>query len=243
MLKLSFKKLVLFTNTIEALGVTYKIGGIVQVKEARAAKIRNWPTPWTTTEVRAFLGAIGMTRRWVKNFAETARPLTRLTGDVDWSWADLEQLSFEFLRTRCADTVEMHGVVYDKAVRVYIDASTYGGGCAITQMRKPITMGTAIASQSGRVIDPITQATTSQKSQESTPSILKDIEYLVLYGSFTFISTQHNYGTYKRELLAMVEFAWKYNYLLRGPAQSVVLTDHKPLTTFLDSSAMEGIYC
>jgi hypothetical protein len=41
----------------------------------------------------------------------------------------------------------------------------------------------------------------------------------------------------------MVEFARKYDYLFRRPAQSVFLTDHKPLTTFLDSSAMEGIYC
>jgi hypothetical protein len=87
--------------------------------------------------VRAYIGATGIARRWVKNFAETSRPLTRLMGDVEWIWADSEQLSFEFLCTRCADIIEAHGILYDIGVRMYSNASKYGGGCVITKMRKP----------------------------------------------------------------------------------------------------------
>lgn len=57
------------------------------IKKARVEKLRNWPTPRDPTGVRAFLGALNPTQRWIKNCAEIARPLTRLTGNVDWIWA------------------------------------------------------------------------------------------------------------------------------------------------------------
>jgi hypothetical protein len=47
---------------------------------------------------------------------------------------------------------------------------------------------------------------------------------------------------YKRELLSIVEFCRKYYYLFRTHKPSVVYTDHKPLTFFLRSPYVEGIY-
>ncbi|KAI0991431.1 hypothetical protein K3495_g16756, partial [Podosphaera aphanis] len=62
-----------------------------------------------------------------------------------------------------------------------------------------------------------------------------------LYDSTTFNKTQRNYGTYKRELLAIVTYAKKYSYMFAGK-RGKVMTDHKPLTKFLDSPYVEGIY-
>jgi hypothetical protein len=70
----------------------------------------------------------------------------------------------------------------------------------------------------------------------------KLVEVPILYDSFTFSKAQRNYGTYKKELCAIVEFARKYDHMLRAPKPSVILTDHKPLTYFLQSSALDGIY-
>lgn len=42
------------------------------------------------------------------------------------------------------------------------------------------------------------------------------IEVPILYDSATLTRTQKNYGTYMRELLAIVTFARKYDYLLCG---------------------------
>ena len=50
-------------------------------------------------EVRAFLGTVGITGRWVKSFAEITRPLSRLAGKVGWKWKQAEQLSFESLKS------------------------------------------------------------------------------------------------------------------------------------------------
>ena len=87
---LSFKKIRLFFDSIIALGVRHLINGRVQILEDRIRVIATWPTPTSATNVRAFLGTISITRRWVKNFSELAMLLSRLTGNVDWKWTASE---------------------------------------------------------------------------------------------------------------------------------------------------------
>ncbi|KAI0994150.1 hypothetical protein K3495_g14032 [Podosphaera aphanis] len=135
-LRLSFKKLELFVTETVALGVTHRAGGIMLTKSERCNKIRDFPVPSDASGVRRFLGAIGITRNWVKNFAEIKRPLTRLTGKEDFRWGAAEQASFQILKEKCARSVEINGWDSSKPVRLYSDASLYGAGCAITQQRK-----------------------------------------------------------------------------------------------------------
>jgi hypothetical protein len=90
MLKLSFKKLKLFMGEIMAPGILHKAGGILQTKPSRSKKIRTFPVPKDASGVRRFIGAVGITRRWIRNFAKPGRPLSRLTGDVEWRWGESE---------------------------------------------------------------------------------------------------------------------------------------------------------
>lgn len=64
----------------------------------RVKKIIEFPKPQVASDVKSFLDTVSITRRWVRNFAELARPLSRLTGKVDWRWGDTEELSFEILK-------------------------------------------------------------------------------------------------------------------------------------------------
>lgn len=52
-LRLSFKKLRLFYESIRALGVVHKAGGFVQILEDRIAKIMQWRPPSDPSGVRA----------------------------------------------------------------------------------------------------------------------------------------------------------------------------------------------
>ncbi len=80
MLKLSFKKQKLFEAIIKFLGVAHSVRGLVRILEERVSKLARWPVPSDLSGVRSFLDAVGITRRWIENFAELSRPLTRLTG-------------------------------------------------------------------------------------------------------------------------------------------------------------------
>lgn len=94
-----------------------------------------FPTPQNPTGVRAFLGTIGITRRWIPNFSELSRPLSRLTGKVDWRWFAAEQLSFDLLKIKSTTMASMYGYDPSLPVHFYTDASGFAGGLAITQFR------------------------------------------------------------------------------------------------------------
>lgn len=128
-LRLSFKKMHIFVDSITALGVRHLAGGIMHTKPERAERIRIFPIPKDQRGVRSFLATVQMPKREVKNFAEIARPLARLTGKVDWQWGSCEQLSFDFLREKCSQIVESYGVDYGLPVSMYCDACAFAGGC------------------------------------------------------------------------------------------------------------------
>ena len=131
--KISFKKLRLLQTEIIALGVEHLTQGRLRIRSARIDKILSWPKPSNQKEVRSFVGMLGITRRWVRNFAEIARPLQRLCGKVEFKWGPSEQLSFELLKQMCAANALMHGIEWDREVHLYSDASGFAGGLAVTQ--------------------------------------------------------------------------------------------------------------
>ena len=135
-LQLAFKKLKLFVRKVTALGVDHIIGGKIQVIPDRVKVILEWPIPLCPTDIRAFLGTVGITKRWVKNFSEMARPLHRLTGRVPWRWGPSEELSFEIVKLKCATRSMMFGIDWSVPVRFYSDASGYAAGLVITQIQK-----------------------------------------------------------------------------------------------------------
>lgn len=216
-LRLSFTKLKLFARELLAVGVVHSVGGHVNIKPERIARIAEWPVPCDKTDVRAFLGAVGFTRRWVKNFTEIARPFTRLCGSkAEWSWGEAEQLSFDLLKIKCATKASVFGVDFSRPIHIYTDASGFAAGAVVTQF------------QPAKDIDGAGEGL---------------IEVPVIYDSFAFTRTRAKYPTYKRELYAIEVFTGKFDYLCKHPYNTTVVhTDHKPLIHFLESDLYEGIY-
>jgi hypothetical protein len=51
------------------------------------AKIKVWPNPKEPTDVRSFLGVVGVLRIFIKDFAKIAKPLTLLTKkNIEFEW-------------------------------------------------------------------------------------------------------------------------------------------------------------
>lgn len=55
-LRLSFKKLQQFAESIKALGVTHHVGGLVTILEDRIKKVATWPAPSDQSECVPSLG-------------------------------------------------------------------------------------------------------------------------------------------------------------------------------------------
>ena len=134
-LKLFFKKLKLWCIKIKVLGIIHEIGGKVHVLQDRIQKIIDFPEPRNAIGVRSFVGVLGIIRKWIRNFAELARSLFRLTGKVSWKWEDSEQLFFELLKLKATAAIIMHGVSLSDFTHFYTDASGFERGLIITQKR------------------------------------------------------------------------------------------------------------
>ena len=68
------------------------------------------------------------------------------------------------------------------------------------------------------------------------------INTLLLYNSTIFSKTKQNYNIYKQELLTIVIFIKKYNYILQYFKPSIILIDYYLLIYFLKLSQLKDIY-
>ena len=80
-------------------------------------------------DVRKFLGLANYYRRFIKNFAQVARPMNVLTRkDVKWQWKEEQQKAFDELKRVFTTRPVLVVPDLDKEFRVEADASNYATG-------------------------------------------------------------------------------------------------------------------
>ena len=133
----SWSKVQLFMTKFKHLGLVYESGGKIHIDPARVTKIMNYPTPLNTSMVRSFVQACQICRPHIRNFAEMARPLTRLTGTkVEFIWRKaIEETSFDMVKHAVRDAVERHGFDNELSAILESDGSDRCGGGVIKQRK------------------------------------------------------------------------------------------------------------
>ena len=104
------------------------------------AAIINWPQPTNITQVCSFLGFCNYYRKFIKNYAQIAKPLYLLitsknakkkTNEVEWT-NKCEEV-FCKLKEICSDTPVLAYADYTKSFKVHTDASEQGLGTVLYQ--------------------------------------------------------------------------------------------------------------
>ena len=81
-------------TSVEFLGQQICRGGMTLI-EAKLKAVQDWATPQDVKGVRSFLGFANYYRRFIKDFATIADPLTSLTKkDVEWQWGPINGMPF-----------------------------------------------------------------------------------------------------------------------------------------------------
>ncbi|UYV79893.1 hypothetical protein LAZ67_18000997, partial [Cordylochernes scorpioides] len=153
--------------------------------------ITNFPTPKTTTEVRSFMGLCSYYRRFVKDFANKAKPLhDLLRNNVKFFWSNEQEQSFQILKSAPTTDPVLGHFKEDAETLVHTDASGYGVGAVLTQLvegkEKPIAYASRTLNAAER-----NYSTTERECLAVVWAIYKFKPYL--FGKhFTVVSDHHS---------------------------------------------------
>ena len=127
------EKSTFFTDTIEYLG-TIVSHGKASMDPAKVQGVTDWPVPMRVKHVQAFLGLANFYRRFIKDFAKHAKPLTILTRkDQKWFWGDDQQKAFDGLKQAFVEAPILKIPDDINPFRLETDASDFATGAVLSQ--------------------------------------------------------------------------------------------------------------
>ena len=132
-LKLKPKKCHLFHKEVSFLGHVVSEAGVT-TDPAKIDAVEKWPTPINAKQVRSFLGLASYYRRFIKNFSNVAKPLTKLTEkEQEFIWTTECEEAFQALKHKL---ITAPILAYPKLGVEFIldtDASNFGVGAVLSQ--------------------------------------------------------------------------------------------------------------
>lgn len=132
-LKLKPTKCVFAVDSVQFLGHVISAAGI-EIDPRRIEQVRNFPIPRNPSDVKSFYGLCSYNRKFIRNFAEIAKPLTPLTGKPsDFRWTIEAQQSFETLREALTKAPILVHYNPDAEHELRTDASSYAIGAILYQ--------------------------------------------------------------------------------------------------------------
>ena len=137
-IKIKVKKCKFFQQSVSFLGHVMSSNGITKSPEF-IQKVKDFPRPNTIKELKGFLGLANFQRKFVNHFAETAKPLTDLTGlnkRTKIIWTESRQKAFEEIKLKLEEEVVLTYPDYDtqaEKLQLFVDASDTGAGACLQQ--------------------------------------------------------------------------------------------------------------
>lgn len=100
----------------------------------KLSAVRKYPRPTDKSEVKRFAAFANYYRRFIENFAEIVRPLTRLTGKrIDFHWTDEHENAFQTLKQRLITPPILRYPDFSREFIVTVDASQFACGAVLSQ--------------------------------------------------------------------------------------------------------------
>jgi len=132
-LKLKPAKCVFGAKSIRFLGHIVSADGI-KVDPSRIEKVKTFPIPKNPSQVRSFHGLVSYNRKFIKDFASIAKPLTPLMGKVnDFRWSSEAQVAFERLRDALIEAPILVHFDPEAELELRTDASSFAIGAVLFQ--------------------------------------------------------------------------------------------------------------
>jgi hypothetical protein len=168
--------------------------------------VKQYPSPKSVKEVRAFLGLASFYRRLIPNFAEIAKPLTVLTRkDQEFKCGPQQQEAFQSKDRLCAAPVLAY-LNFSQPFTLTTDPSKRALGAILSQVQDRLERPLASASRQTNTAEQ--SYTTSELEMLALVWVTKHFR-CYLFGRIFLVTTHHAALTYLRK------FADQNSHLLR----------------------------
>ena len=117
----------------------------IEMEKEKVNGVLSWPQPKNVKDIRKFLGLANYYRRFIKDFAQVARPINMLTRkDVKWQWGIEQQKAFDELKGMFTTKPVLAALDLDKEFRVEANVSNYATGGVLSmkcsdEIWRPVT--------------------------------------------------------------------------------------------------------
>lgn len=224
-LTLNPDKSTFFASQVEILGHTRMARGI-RPNVDRIAAFRNWPPPQTEAELKRFCDALPWLKAFIPGRSDKTTIMQRaiireptvvmkrgkkktIHHTVAFDWGSEQQRAFDEIKQSVCETVVSTGDP-ERQFHLATDASLYGAGGVLFQLRESILDG--------------------------TPAKMDNTDELVIIAflSFKFSGAERNYHTTEREALALLKSLAEVGWMFKGrPLPVMTYTDHKALLAIM----------
>jgi len=205
-LKVQVDKCEFLKEELEFLGFIVSKDGL-KTNPKKVKAIAHYPVPTNLKELRSFLGLSGYYRRFIRDYAKIAKPLTNLLrgeeGRISKSQSKKKPITldenaleaFNKLRnTLVSNEVMLAFPDFEKDFQLTTDASNFALGAVLAQNDKPIT-----------------------------------------FLSRSLNKTEESYAANEKEMLAIIWALGSLRNYLYGSKKVIIHTDHQPLTYALSN--------
>lgn len=187
-LKLKPSKCSFAVESVKFLGHIVSSKG-VEMDKRRIEDVLKFPVPRNPSDVRSFYGLCSYNRKFIRNFANIAKPLTPLMGrPSDFTWSTEAQSSFEQLKTALTETPVLVHFNPEAQHELRTDASSYAIGAVLYQKSNE-------SNQTGVVLYYSKSLTTTQQSYSATErellaafSAITDLKHYLIGKRFTLVT-------------------------------------------------------
>ena len=112
------------------------------MEKEKVEGVLSWLKSKNVKDIRKFLGLTNYYRRFIKDFAQVARPMLTKK-DIKWQWGTEQQWAFDELKWVFTTKLVLAAPDLDKEFRVEADASNYATGGVLStkcsdKMWKPV---------------------------------------------------------------------------------------------------------
>ena len=150
-LRLKPKKCKFFQKQVDYLGHTIQADG-TSPDPAKVEAVKEWPVPKNVTDVRSFVGFCSYYRRFIRNFAEIARPLHAVTRkNARFEWNEDCQVAFERLKLELTTAPMFQYPDFKSLFVVDTDASNVSLGAVLSNVidgdERPLVFASRVLSK------------------------------------------------------------------------------------------------